>query len=444
MQTRATSAYAVAHDTTSFVERKKKMVFLLPVHKGLNSFQLCGYTGFALAFVQSSLLVGRMGLSQLTLLGITGVVILTFYVLMTVTKILAGEEVIIYYHHEISVVATIALFLWLRRQPVLPYLDITVLGLGLFLACGRVGCLMVGCCHGRPSRWGVTYGDEHAAAGFPRYLVGVRLFPVQAVESIFAVCIVASGIALLLNDVRPGTVLVFYVLCYGWVRFCLEFARGDIARRWFMGFSEGQWTSLLLALAVSGAERAGILPASKWHWAVATAMGVLMILVSLWRRFDSSHKFEIAHPRHVRELRGAWSHLAFSLRNGKNLNPAIHVVRTSLGFRFSAGQTIVGSQAIRHFSVSRDGSALSLRSAQILSRLIACFEPELSGSLSVVPGRAGIFHIFFASSLDVSRQSVGRRSLLPLLSQPMNHVRVGSDAGSGGLRAIQGKTHPLQ
>jgi hypothetical protein len=41
------------------------------------AFQVCGYTGLLLAFVQSSVLVAYLGLSQLTLFGMTGVVILT-------------------------------------------------------------------------------------------------------------------------------------------------------------------------------------------------------------------------------------------------------------------------------------------------------------------------------------------------------------------------------
>jgi len=358
-----------------------------------SAFQVCGYTGFALSFVQSVILASRLGLSRLTLLGITGVVILTFYVLMMITRMIAGEEVIIYYHHEIAVVATTALFLWLTLQPVLPFLDITVLGLGLFLACGRVGCLLVGCCHGRPSRWGVTYSDEHADAGFPKYLVGVRLFPVQAVESIFALCIVASGTALLLSGVRAGTVLVYYVICYGWGRFCLEFARGDVARRSFWGFSEGQWTSLILALAATCAERAGILPTSAWHWAAATAMAALMIFIGFWRHFDHSRKFEILDPRHVREIQSALFHLSLSLPNGNPPGTPLHLVQTSLGFRLSAGRTMVESGVLRHFSLSKDDGSVSLRQARILSRLITSLERQQPDSLKVIPGRTGIFHI---------------------------------------------------
>ena len=70
---------------------------------------------------------------------------------------MTGEERIIYYRHEIAVMVVAALLLWLLRQPLLPYLDVTILGIGMFLTCGRMGCFMVGCCHGRPHDWGVCY-----------------------------------------------------------------------------------------------------------------------------------------------------------------------------------------------------------------------------------------------------------------------------------------------
>src|SRR6185437_4808983 len=221
---------------------------LKPQLLGHSAFQILGYTGFLLACIECILLTRYLGLSRLTLLGITGTVIITFYLLMMLTKVLANGEVIIYYHHEIAVIATSALFLRLTAQPILPYLDVLVLGLGLFLAFGRIGCFMVGCCHGRPCRWGIRYGRNHADAGFPHYLVGVSLFPIQAVESLFAFCLVAFGLFMILNPHAPGSVLLFHVVAYGCGRFCLEFFRGDADRRYLFGFSEAQWTSCILAL----------------------------------------------------------------------------------------------------------------------------------------------------------------------------------------------------
>lgn len=384
------------------VDRKQSQRLPLSAQMRASStatFQLCGYTGFFISFVESQLLATRLGLSQLTLLGVTGTVILTFYILMMVTKVLANGEVIIYYHHEIAVIATSALFLRLTRQPILPYLDVLVLGLGLFLAFGRIGCFMVGCCHGRPCRWGVRYGRNHADAGFPRYLVGVKLFPIQAIESLFAFCLVAFGLSIILNPHAPGSVLLFYVVAYGCGRFCLEFVRGDADRRYLFGFSEAQWTSCILALSALFAARAGQLPRSPWHQAATFAIIACMFLVSIRRHLDLSRSFEFLHPAHVRELRLALTHLQI-ISHGQTapdsrgwLQP-IHVVHTSAGYRISGSVQAIGRQAVEHFSISREDGALSKRTARRFSQLLGLLNGH-SESCDLIQGSSGVFHIVF-------------------------------------------------
>jgi hypothetical protein len=369
----------------------------------LRAFQLCGYTGFFLSCVQSALLVRHFALSELTLLGITGTVILTFYILMMVTKILAHGEVIIYYHHEIAVLATSALFLRLTAQPVLPYLDVLVLGLGLFLACGRIGCLLVGCCHGRPCRWGVRYGNDHARAGFPDYFVGVKLFPIQAIESVLAFSIVICGLTMLFHHHHPGSVLLFYVIVYGCGRFGLEFFRGDVARPYFCGFSEAQWTSLALALAVLFAEQAKLLPGTAWHSMAVAGMVAIMIAIRMHRHFDRSRRFELLRPSHAREISLALQHLCSfapsdaASRSQSRQNPTVlYVANTSAGYRISTGRYLVGSNTIEHFSISRDGSPLTARGAKVFSSLLARLS-GCAGSLELIHGSNGVFHILRVS-----------------------------------------------
>ena len=374
-------------------------------NRPLPVFQLCGYTGLFLAFVQSALLIRYLHLSQLTLLGMTAVVVVTFFGLVMVTKIITGEEQIIYYHHEIAVMTMLALFLRIMHQPLLPYLDVAILGIGLFLACGRIGCLMVGCCHGRPCGWGVCYGEEHAAAGFPSYLVGVRLFPIQAVESIFVLFVVALGIALVLRGYPPGTALLLYVVAYGIGRFWLEFARGDTARPYLWGFSQAQWISLLLAVAVVASEWKHILPVATWHWAAAVALAASLMLVSVWRYLDRSRKFELLHPHHVGEIASALRHVKLAseqaslLPNSSRYASVVHVAHTSRGYRISVGKSGIGSRRIQHYSVSKQDGPLSLKAAQILSRLIARVERSTDG-FQLIRGDTGVFHILFDPSAD--------------------------------------------
>src|SRR4029078_7444481 len=112
----------------------------------------------------------------------------TFFVLAMATKVVTGAESLTFYHHAALALAKGAAVATIGGAPVRSALDLAAIGLGAFLACGRIGCLLVGCCLARPSSRGVRYVLEHAAEGFPGYLVGVRLVPVQAIE--------AAGVAL--------------------------------------------------------------------------------------------------------------------------------------------------------------------------------------------------------------------------------------------------------
>ena len=262
------------------------------LRRSWQAYQVCGYSGFGLAIVLTMCLVAYLNLSPLVMGAITLVTALVFFGLVMASKIVSGEEQIVYYHHEIAVLIATTLLLWLLKQPILPYLDLTILGIGLFLVFGRVGCLMAGCCHGRPHRWGVCYRPEHAEAGFTPWYVGVRLFPIQAVESLWVFGVVLVGSILVVKGSAPGTALAWYTISYGVARFGLEFWRGDPERPYLWGFSEAQWISLLLMGLAAGAELSGALPLSPWH--IGAAGGVLATMIAIG--FDETFSEERQPP----------------------------------------------------------------------------------------------------------------------------------------------------
>src|SRR5579864_1742628 len=145
-------------------------------------FRLCGYVGLIAAVALAFLLSAYQHLELWLMGAIVISSILVFFAIGLITKVVTGREALVYYHHEIGITLMTALIVGALNRPVLPYLDSTLLGIGAFLVCGRIGCLMVGCCHGRPHAWGVCYRESHATVGFPEYYVRVRLFPVQALE----------------------------------------------------------------------------------------------------------------------------------------------------------------------------------------------------------------------------------------------------------------------
>jgi hypothetical protein len=364
------------------------------------AYSACGLIGLAVALPSSMVVAAHGGLSPVQM-AVTGVG--SFAVLLgagMAAKTLTGHETLIYYRGVVAVFVVASAIPWILHRPVLMYMDVTILGSGIFLTCGRIGCLLVGCCHGQPSRWGIRYGKGHARCGFPLRYVGVRLFPIQAVESFFVFCLVAIGTVTLWEGTPPGTVLSFYIVAYALGRFFIEFVRGDAARRYFAGFSEAQWTSLLLTIAFAIAERRAILPASRWHGLAAIGLVLCVVFCTAWRRFDRSRRFELLQPRHVDEIMAALDHLKnlqlmTGLRQNTNANiESLHIAETRVGYRISAGKTVMGNRSVEHYSLSRGNPSLTASAALKLSRVIGCLKHD-SSSFRLIQGRAGVFHLLF-------------------------------------------------
>jgi hypothetical protein len=365
------------------------------VGRSCSRFQVCGYTGMALAIVLAMTLVGHTGLSCWVTVGIAGTAVATFLGLVMATKVITGEERLIYYHQEVAVVLAAGLLLWTTRQPLLPYLDATILGIGLFLSFGRIGCLLVGCCHGRPHHWGVRYSEEHAAAGFPSYLVGVRLFPIQSVESVWVLGTVMVGTYFVWSGRPSGTALAWYVVMYDLGRFAFEFARGDADRPYWLGFSQPQWLSLLLTGGVVWAEHTGRLPLSRWHLVTFASLIVVVVAVSVRRRFQRTPTFRLLHPRHIQQVANAVKALCASgghtIAEPDKTFTVVSVVSTSLGVQISGGQIDRGAERVYHYALSSAGEPMTERTARSLARLIRRLNGA-AGFDTLIAGANGVFH----------------------------------------------------
>jgi hypothetical protein len=290
----------------------------------------------------------------------------------------------------VAIIAVAAITLHLLGQPIWPYLDITILAVGAFLVCGRIGCLMVGCCHGRPSAWGPRYSQQHVAAGFAHYYAGIRLFPIQIVESIWVLATVAAGAWLIWRGSAPGEAFAWYVIVYDVGRFSFEFVRGDTGRPYAGGLSEAQWTSVLLMLIVVGAEAAGVLPFHRWHW-VATACVVAAWIALAWLRPSSPlARHRLLHPEHVSEIAHA---LAANARATLADARAVHVSRTSLGVQISTGP--------HHYSLSWSAGEMDAGAARTLADLILVLQRE-SAPGELASRTPGVYHLVLGPAAGYS------------------------------------------
>ncbi len=368
------------------------------LHGSRSSYQVCGCTGLFSGALLGLGLISSMGLSCWILAALLLTSVCTFLGLAMASKIITGEERIVYYHHEIAILSTSAILLRVLDQPILPCLDATILGVGAFLAFGRIGCLMVGCCHGRPHAWGVRYGDAHAEEGIPSQFVGARLFPIQAVEAAWAAGVVAVGCCLVLKKYPPGEALAWYVIAYGAGRFCFEFVRGDPARPCLLGFSEGQWTTLLLTAAVLWAEAAGTLPHHPWRAGVAACLVLMMVVAGVRRRF-TDRPFPSA--RDIRDLAMAVDRATAGTAlekddgiNGESPPEAVRVASDSLGIRISAGRIRDSGRHIHHYTLSQKDGHMTENTARSLGSMIGSLKRH-TGSFRLLEGSRGVFHLLF-------------------------------------------------
>lgn len=149
-----------------------------------------------------------------------------------------------------GLIAAVAVAFWYMRRARLPLwatTDAFAPGIALGHVIGRLGCVMAGCCYGRPTDagWAITFTSTLAAenVGTP---LGVPLHPTQLYEAGAELII----LALLLATERkgrayPGRTFWLYMLMYAISRFIIEFYRGD--PRGTVGmFSTSQFISLLL------------------------------------------------------------------------------------------------------------------------------------------------------------------------------------------------------
>ena len=151
-----------------------------------------------------------------------------------------------------GLIAAVAVGLWLVRRyklPVWTTADLMAPGIALGHVVGRFGCLMAGCCYGRPTDvpWAITFTDPLAATNVGTPL-GIPLHPTQLYDA-GAELLILGVLLFTERKGRPfaGRTFWMYLLLYGISRFIIEFYRGDASRGTVMaGLSTSQFVSLLL------------------------------------------------------------------------------------------------------------------------------------------------------------------------------------------------------
>ena len=357
----------------------------------ISAFQFFGVLGYFMSLVLCLTIAYLNNLVPfvILLMGIVGA--FTFFILTYGSKIFTGKESIVYYHHEITILLLCSVVLYLLKMPVLRYLDITLLGIGVFLSFGRMGCYSVGCCHGRPFKGGVKYGEQHVQAGFTWYYNDVALFPIQLIESVYVAGIVTVGVFLLFNGAVPGTVLIFYTVVYGLLRYLLEFFRGDPERPIWQGLTEAQWTTFALTATTLGLGFGGILPLYSWHLIEFVLMFIISVAVII--TYMRKGRFAIFTVPHIQQLADALVSLEKLKGSLGSSTSDVTTYVTKMGLCISFGILPKNNNQFSHYTVSSvNSNKLNILSARKLATVIGQLRKH-SSSFDLIDNQNGIYHI---------------------------------------------------
>jgi phosphatidylglycerol---prolipoprotein diacylglyceryl transferase len=154
----------------------------------------------------------------------------------------------VFYGGLIAAVTVALVYIWRHRLPMWTTTDVFAPGIALGHVVGRLGCLLAGCCFGRPTSvpWAISFHDPNAFAtsGTP---LGVSLHPTQLYEAGAEALILVFLLAFERRG-RPfaGRTFWSYMLLYGVSRFIIEFYRGDPRGTVFDALSTSQFVSVIL------------------------------------------------------------------------------------------------------------------------------------------------------------------------------------------------------
>ena len=237
----------------------------------LTAYSAFGFAG-VLCAVSVVVVLAGLRMAPITLVLIVVVAPLLWFLFgVKLAHILAGAERLVLYEQSLIVLSGTALTLHCFGQSIWQGLELATIGLGVFLAVARLGCLSAGCCHGRPFRQGIAYGEAHRRDGFPACYVGVSLFPVQAVEALAHAILAGVAAVVYLSPHIPGEVSALYVSVYALMRFFLELVRGDTARPYLLGSSESQWIAVASSWSIAGVGMIEPLSLASFYLSIGSA-----------------------------------------------------------------------------------------------------------------------------------------------------------------------------
>lgn len=247
--------------------------------RAVPAFRAIGVVGAHVAIAIATTTALVLGLSLLVAVGMIATVTVSFFGWALARKWVTRRENLVLLEHTWLTVAVVGAYATWLDEPIWQWLDVTAVGASVFLAFGRIGCLVAGCCHGAPSGFGIVYPSGPSGPSGTHPLSGIRLFPVQLVEAAALSVIAVAGFVMAIAT-PEGTAIIAVAAAYAVIRFGTEGLRADHRPT----ISRGLALVQLIAACIADELRTpgpfdvsrGIVP--------ALSLVAIGLVVMLWRR----------------------------------------------------------------------------------------------------------------------------------------------------------------
>jgi len=161
---------------------------------------------------------------------------------------------LVYYGGLIGAAIAGIIYIRWKKLPLWKIADIVAPSIALGSMFGRTGCLLNGCCYGRPTGlpWGIRFPADHPTGGVP-------VHPTEIYDGLLNLVLYFFLAWMFRRKKFDGQIFATYLLCYAITRSFVEYFRGDYTNlHYHLGLTPAQWigvpifvTGLALAVILS-------------------------------------------------------------------------------------------------------------------------------------------------------------------------------------------------
>jgi phosphatidylglycerol:prolipoprotein diacylglycerol transferase len=160
---------------------------------------------------------------------------------------------LVYYGGLIGAIVAGTIYICWKKMPLWKTADVLAPSVALGSVFGRTGCLLNGCCYGKPTDvpWAIRFPADHPTGGVP-------VHPTEIYDGLLNLVLYFFLAWLFRRKKFDGQIFATYLICYAVIRGIVEIFRGDYTNlHYHFGLTPAQWIGV--PIFVTGLALAAIL-----------------------------------------------------------------------------------------------------------------------------------------------------------------------------------------